>query len=353
MLLEAFVNRYRNPGVAPIHFATIVLPLTMILGALICFVGTPTVIIMAVCDIYPEVFSPKLSMVCALAGGGLFLAPLAIGAMHGQIREKQRGIVREGYGPKMMAYLFMLGIALPFPALYGAKFFYNYPFAHYPSYILEVKPSPELKAEIERFGLAEIKWHTPYDYSLDRQVIRYDFGEPVDGDWTSYYSKFEILREVVTQVNREYINAVALVSPEGLVLIDATYPFVLNESSPDRVCVVEVGGFDVGKEKNVRYKLGDEVQSIPLIASRTSSGEQVIYLDLSSVFGAYKKETAYGYVDSDYSCSLYSSFGDAYFVVVPQLMFPVLYQSIYSFKRDRNLSLDLGFDNFVLSVRSL
>jgi len=343
VLLEAFVNRYRNPGVAPIHFATIVLPLTMILGALICFVGTPTVIIMAVCDIYPEVFSPKLSMVCALAGGGLFLAPLAIGAMHGQIREKKRGIVREGYGPKMMAYLFMLGIALPFPALYGAKFFYNYPFAHYPSYILEVKPSPELKAEIERFGLAEIKWHTPYDYSLDRQVIRYDFGEPVDGDWLGYHQKREMFEEVISQRNRRAADRIRTLDGAELVIGEINYPIAVQSGGNRFKCVLPISG---EASASLDFDVNGNFGSLPVIERPDG-----VYLDVSSAFEDWKKNTSTGHQE-ERVCTVYDYNAEYYFIVY-KLLLRAASQDVISYEKRYRTELSAGMSNFLLSVRSL
>gem|GEM_PF-4340860 len=352
MLLEAFVNRYRKPGVAPIHFATIVLPLTMILGALICFAGTPMVIIMAVCDIYPEIFSPKLSMVCALAGGGLFLAPLAIGGMHGLIREKQRGIEREGYGPKMMAHLFMLGIALPFPALYGAKFFYNYPFARYPSYILEVKPSPELKAEIERFGLAEIKWHTPYDYSLERQVIRYDFGEPIDGDWTSDYSKWEIFDETVSQINGESVSSIAMTGSTYFRVLGGGYPFVAQVDYGENKCVLNVEVRKDLEELYIAYSRNGDQRKVPLIIKGRPDVDGFL-LDLSSAFDYYKKDTALGFSDNEFSCAMRASHGPDYLFFVSKVFFPILYKNIHSYQKTVRLGLNFRFEHFVGAIRNL
>ena len=252
VLLEELVNRYRNPWVAPIRFPSVILPVLMIIGAFLAFVFMPFVILMFVLEVLPEVFTPKLTLVSALAGSGLVLAPLSIGAIYGQVLEKRTGYVRSGYEAKIMLYLFILGMSLPFPAYYGFKFFYNYPFARYPSYILEVKPSPELKEEIERFGLAEIKWHTPYDYSLERQVIRYDFGEPVDGDWTSYESKRSIFEEVASQRNSQYISTFKDRYDYTSIDLDGVrYPMVIATDEDVLNCVIalplkydlEISGF--------------------------------------------------------------------------------------------------------------
>ena len=352
VLLEELVNRYRNPWVAPIRFPSVILPVLMIIGAFLAFVFMPFVILMFVLEVLPEVFTPKLTLVSALVGSGLVLAPLATGAIYGQVLEKRTGYVRSGYEAKIMLYLFILGMSLPFPAYYGFKFFYNYPFARYPSYILEVKPSPELKEEIERFGLAEIKWHTPYDYSLERQVIRYDFGEPVDGDWTSQYSKVEIFREVLTQINRRVVDRIGLDNRSNLYIKGAGYPYVVELDSGELICVLGMGGVDGARTPYIEYLNDNTIKRIPLVAQKENEIDAVL-LDMSSAFESYKKETALGFEDEEYSCAMRAHHGQNYLFFVSKVFFPTLYQNIFSYEKNMRLEVNFGIERIVGSIRSL
>ena len=352
MLLETFLNRYRNHWVAPIRFPSVVVPVLMIIGAVIAFVVTPLVVVMMFMDVLPEVFRPKFALVCMVAGGGLVIACSAIGAIYGQIVEKRSGYTREGYESKMMLYLMILGLSLPFPAFYGFKFFYNYPFARYPSYILEVKPSPELKAEIERFGLAEIKWHTPYDYSLDRQVIRYDFGEPVDGDWRGYFQKNSILREVASQRNRAYADKIRWLSkPDSMNFDEALYPQVFLTESEERKCVIRVPLLDEYDDVSIIYEIDGEKRKLEFLKVSERSKDYA-YVDASSVFTYAKQDMAAGYSADKWVCTAYSYNGDYYFIV-NNILLTTLNVSVFAYEQRASTYINPGMDQFFMAIRYL
>ena len=352
MLLEAFVNRYRNHWVAPIRFPTVIIPVLMILGAIIAFALTPLTVLMMILDVLPEIFRPKFALICMVAGSGLVIACPAVGAIYGQIVEKRTGYKRSGYESKMMLYVFILGLSLPFPLFYGAKFFYNYPFARYPSYILEVKPSPELKAEIERFGLAEIKWHTPYDYSLDRQVIRYDFGEPIDGDWTSDYSKWEIFDETVSQINGESVSSIAMTGSTYFRVLGSGYPFVAQVDYGESKCVLNVEVRKDLEELYIAYSRNGDQRKVPLIIKGRPDVDGFL-LDLSSAFDYYKKDTALGFSDNEFSCAMRASHGPDYLFFVSKVFFPILYKNIHSYQKTARLGLNFRFEHFIGAIRNL
>ncbi|MCP4258951.1 MAG: hypothetical protein GY774_15820, partial [Planctomycetes bacterium] len=228
------------------------------------------------------------------------------------------------------------------------------PFAHYPSYILEVKPSPELKAEIERFGLAEIKWHTPYDYSLDRQVIRYDFGEPVDGDWTSYRSKRTIFEEVASQRNAEYINTIVdEYDYSSLILDGVRYPSAVAISENEVKCVISIPLKSKMEISDLKYVVEGGSRELPVL--RLVSEEKATDLanvDVSSVFAYYHPESVSGYEQDKLVCSLYGGSLD-YLYIAYKLLMPVLHRNVHSFLVEKRTDFSFGGNQLVVALRSL
>jgi len=141
---------------------------------------------------------------------------------------------------------------------------------------MEVKPTRELEQEIERFGMAKIKWHTPFDYSLDKQVVRYDFlGSDLPREL--YIEKSESFdRSLFKYHQRKYPNE-AMQFSEDMKPVGRPWPHV-KEVNGSSYCVIEVNSAQGHFPRLVQ--LGQGV-SISLINSEDGHG-------LYDVSAAYK-----------------------------------------------------------------
>jgi len=170
---------------------------------------------------------------------------------------------------------------------------------------MEVKPTRELEQEIERFGMAKIKWHTPFDYSLDKQVVRYDFlgsdlpRELAEEKSTSFFSALsKRYRRKFPAAAIEFANSVNL---EGgawpyAVVKDSKVHCVIRLSSersefPDDVLLGEnvtirklgfdtnYAQYDVTEAFNTSINYPDQEQCLPMLKD-ADGGRIKEFLDL-------------------------------------------------------------------------
>jgi len=122
VLLEDFLNRYRNPRLPELKFPSVVFPAMFIVGVFTVLVGTPLIMALSIMDCAPGVLTPKLTFVSSLVGGGLFLSSTAVAIGWGLWKEKQRGIQRSNFHPIMLMVVFLFFLSAPFPIFYAVKF---------------------------------------------------------------------------------------------------------------------------------------------------------------------------------------------------------------------------------------
>jgi hypothetical protein len=183
MLFEDFLNRHIRPEFNRLSFPSRLFPGLIILGIFMQII-LPLFPILGK-DVLPN--WPGLFRAVGLTGLGFIGGSIGVGCMWGLLEEPiSHGYLRPNFGTVFTFYSVVLIACWWIVFLFLGAFFSKYPGQGYRSYILQVKPTPELKHEIEGLGLYEIKSHTPYDYSLDKQTIRYDFLDRIsDGTFRS------------------------------------------------------------------------------------------------------------------------------------------------------------------------
>ncbi|MCP5017238.1 MAG: hypothetical protein GY938_18510 [Ketobacter sp.] len=174
----------------------------------------------------------------------------------------------------------------------------------------------------------------------------------MDGDWTSYYSKWEMFNETISQINREAVERIAFAGSTYLHVIGAGYPFVAQADGGENKCVLNVA---VGKDHErpyVEYSRSGDLRKVPLIFKGKPDVDDFL-LDLSSAFGYYKRETVLGFSDSEFSCAIRASHGPDYLFFISKVFFPILYNDIHSYQKATRLELNFQFENFVRAIRRL
>ncbi len=350
MLLEDFINRHRNANRNPLVFPHVIVPILMITGLVIFVVGFGLSLVCSFMNVMESVFNPKFALMSTLAGLGLTVGCLFVGALWGLVKEGRSGFRRSNYETLMLMYILILSLTLPFPVLIIGKFFYHYPVVRYPAYEMVVKPTPELEREIERFGLAKIKWHTPYDYSLDRQVIRYEFLESEDSYHVSklkdhvfvnVVSRHPDVRNfyVPTERARKYLNTV---HHESLHM-----PEVVNYQGKD-VCAVKIQYKNEAKPSGV-IELGDSVQLKPLHKPDGVS----VYYDMSNVFDVVETRSSPPYCGINWSPGSVASKKLKHFWM-KQLMLPNVFEYAFEYRRrGQHYVVDFSFRNFLKALDQL
>jgi len=194
---------------------------------------------------------------------------------------------------------------------------------------MEVKPTRELEQEIERFGMAKIKWHTPFDYSLDKQVVRYDFlGPDEDIPDTIYSEKRSAFLNVWWKSYKRKYPDETVKFIEIAKLVGYGWPFPITVHGRE-LCVIEVSTqngiipdqIDLGKGVHLK-KVADNTRSaifdvshaysksisltkqhfcIPTLPD-ANSGRMKEFLDSYLILPLLYKESSY--VGSDYHLEL-------------------------------------------------
>lgn len=341
MLLEEFLNRHRAQWAPEFRFPSVVFPVLFIVGVVILIPGGFLILALLMLDVLPELVMPKLLLISGLVGAGLALNALSVASGWGLLQEKKRGYVRPNYESRMLLAIFVFFLATPFPLFFGAKFFYNYPFVRYPSYILEVKPSADLEREIERFGLAEIKWHTPYDYSLERQVIRYDFGGR-DMPREFYEFRGSVFDNVLFGYLDLEVSGEALEVSQNLMSDSSVWP-IYEIIEGKGYCLIGLKS-DVGKlPLSILIQDGVEIPSI-------NKKDGTTYYDVSD---AFKRSAEAEYKGQCIGGSDNKASGLKFKYWATYILLPSFAQSAELVEKGQHTEVEFGFTNLAKALRYL
>lgn len=264
MLFEDFLNRHIRPELNRLSFPSRIFPFFIILG----------ILMQVVLPIFPilgrEVLPnwPGLFRAVGITGLGLIGGSIAVGCMWGLFKERIRdGYVRPNFESAFALYSVVLVACWFVVYFFVGGFLYKYPTQGYRSYVLEVKPTPELKAEIEQWGLYEIKRHTPYDYSLDKQTIRYDFLD-ASSDPT-FESREDIFFRAATFYAKPHEEVWTTIEGVDVETTRTEYPSILQHNGESKCAVLlAYSGEFVGLKSQ-----GDEGHiKLRRLASANSSG---------------------------------------------------------------------------------
>ncbi|MEJ2669421.1 MAG: hypothetical protein P8077_03925, partial [Gammaproteobacteria bacterium] len=282
MLFEKVLNRHKNSYINDLVFPSIIFPVLMIAG--LCLLLLIPILLYLGRDVFYNL--PSLTFACGTSGMGLIVGSVFVGHFWGLIIEKRKGVVRKNYNALMNWYIFVLIILWAWPLYFAAAFFSQYPVQGYRSYIIDMKPTPEVKAEIEKLGLYEIKRHTPYDYSLDRQTIRYDFLNKIDvrvfdtknnaffhcSDSEFKNSKFKI------NFDSDRVNAFLKKVNKS----SSEYPVVIKHQEKYK-CAIKVEFKKPFPDINKQVGLADGLKLFPLLTDGLN-----VYYDASPAFKIYE-----------------------------------------------------------------
>ena len=334
MLFEDFLNRHIRPELNRLSFPSRIFPFFIILG----------ILMQVVLPIFPilgrEVLPnwPNVFRAVGLTGLGLIGGSIAVGCMWGLLKERIRdGYLRPNFGSAFFFYSVVLLACWFFVYLFVGRFLYRYPAQEYLSYILEVSPTPELEAEIDRLGLYEVKWHTPFDYSLDRQVIRYDLLESVGG-------AFQSRKDMFFQAVDHYKDK------EGQWIIDQSegpVSIALEVRYPE-VFVSREGQYKCGVVLNTKIErllaensVTGKVVALEKIENEANNG---VY-DVSSVFVPNRAGTTC-FLRHDGNKLMAEFF-------VKSLFLPQSYLNVHSIKVRDHTHFDFGNKHFKAAIRNL
>lgn len=331
MLFEEFLNRHIRPELNRLSFPSRIFPFFIILG----------ILMQVVLPVFPilgrEVLPnwPGLFRAVGLTGLGLIGGSIAVGCMWGLLKERIRdGYLRPNFGSAFAFYSVVLMVSWFIVWFFLAGFLSEYPFKGYRSYILEVKPTPGLKAEIERLGLYEIKRHSPYDYALDRQTIRYDFLNQKN------FQTFESRQDMFIQTARHYKKRESNWSFSGVLDLSrpVSYPemYVLN-----------------GGEVRCGVVMSAREEKLTAFNSRHEE-EAILHKILDDPDGGVYDVTGVFYPHSSLGVCKLAHDADEIMaeLIVAHVLLPEVRSNVYRVVRSGHKHLDFSFKRFMAIIKS-